>query len=273
MLIPFQTESLESEPFLRDEVRFSLLHTIAGGELAVGLQAEDGGAIALANPGRNMWLWVEEAKGDAYAAAVIAELAERLTSSGLPGMVSTPEHAKLFLKEYCARSGAKAGKCVRLMAYACPSVKTPIGIPGGWKKAQEEHVETVADFLTGFNMDCFQAQTDREQSLEGAKSMVMSGTLFVWESYGKTVCMASASRRFARHGKLGPVYTPLEERNKGYAAALVAAVSQMVLDEGLIPMLYADADYPASNKAYQNVGYVAAGLVDEIGFVYSGVIG
>ncbi len=268
MLIPFQQESLESKLFQRNEVRFNLLHTIAGGELAVGLQAEDGGAIALANPGRNMWLWVDEARGNVYAATVISELAERLKDSGLPGIASTPEHAKLFLQEFCPRSGAKAGKCMRLMAYTCPVVKAPVGIPGGWRKAEEEHIETVTDFLSGFNMDCFQAQTSREEALAGANGMISSGNLLVWEANGKTVCMGGAFRRFARHAKLGPVYTPPEERNKGYAAALTAAVSQLVLEEGLTPILYADADYPASNKAYQNVGYIPAGVVEEIGLEY-----
>ncbi len=268
MLIPFQAVALESEPFLREEVRFNLLHTIAGGELAVGLQAEDGGAIALANPGRNMWLWVDESRGVAYAASLIAELAERVKDSRLPGIASTPEHAKRFLAEYCPRSGASAGKSLRLMAYACPVVKTPAGIPGGWRKAGEEHAETVADFLCGFQMDCFQTQTDREEALAGANGMISSGKLLVWENDGKTVCMGGAFRNFARHAKLGPVYTPPEERNKGYAAALTAVVSQQVLDEGLLPILFADADYPASNKAYRNVGYVSAGDVEEVGLLY-----
>ncbi len=268
MLVPFQAESLDSKRFQRDEVRFNLLHTIAGGELAVGLQAEDGGAIALASPGRSMWLWVEESKGDAFAAAVITELAEQLKDSRLPGISSTPEHAKLFLEQYCPRSGARAGNRMRLMAYACPVVNTPTGVSGEWRQAQESHAETVADFLCGFNMDCFHAETNREDALAGANGMISSGHLLVWETNGKTVCMGGAFRRFPRQAKLGPVYTPPEERNKGYAAALVAAISQQVLGEGLTPILYADADYPASNKAYQNVGYLAAGLVEEIGFVY-----
>lgn len=268
MLIPFRLETLDQPCFLRDEVLFNLLHTIAGGELAVGLQADDSGAIALANPGRNMWLWVEEAQGNAYAASVAGELAERLKDSKLPGIASTPEHAKLFLDEYCPWSGASAGKCMRLMAYACPVVKTPVGTTGGWRMAEEGHVETVADFLCGFQMDCFQTETDREEALAGAKESVSSGNLFVWESYGKTVCMAGAFRRYARHVKLSPVYTPPEERNKGYAAALVAAVSQLVLDEGLTPILYTDMGNPASNKAYQKIGYGSAGEVEEIGLVY-----
>jgi uncharacterized protein len=56
--------------------------------------------------------------------------------------------------------------------------------------------------------------------------------------------------------RIGPVYTPPEERGHGYASNLTAWVSQTLLDEGRrFCFLYADLGNPTSNKIYQAIGY------------------
>lgn len=268
MLVPFRKETLSQQSFLREEVRFDLLNTICEGELAASLQTGDGGAVVLGNPGRNIWLWVDGDRGSAYASEAIGELAERLKGAALPGVVAAPESAKIFCEVYCRKSGASAKLNFSLMSYFCPAVKTPQGVPGRMETAGKEHAETVADFICCFNRDCFHTEGEREQAFASAQDMIGAGKLMLWQANGKTVCMAAAIRRSARHVRIGFVYTPPEERSKGYASALVATVSQGILDEGLMPVLYADLANPASNKAYRNIGYIPAGQVDEYSFQY-----
>ncbi len=78
--------------------------------------------------------------------------------------------------------------------------------------------------------------------------------------------MAAVANRSPRHARIGYVYTPPQERKKGYASALVAQVSRMVSEEGLVPTLYADVENPDSNKVYRGIGYQDAGVIREIGF-------
>jgi len=61
-------------------------------------------------------------------------------------------------------------------------------------------------------------------------------------------------------GRVGPIYTPLEHRKKGYASAITSGISEKLLNEGVIPTLYTQATNPTSNKIYQEIGYT---LVDE----------
>jgi GNAT superfamily N-acetyltransferase len=268
MFVPFQKETLAQQRFIKDEVRFDLLYRISEVECAVSLQAEDGGAIALENPGMNMWLWIDECCGAAYAAAVIHELSECFKEAKLqlPGIVAAPENARLFSEAYCQRCGASDKLNFDLMAYACPAVKMPSNVPGRMEKAGEGRTETAAGFIYGFNMDCFHVETNREDALASAAKRIKSGDLFLWNAEGKTVCMAAVVHRSLRHARIGSVYTPPEERKKGYASALVAQMSRMALDEGRTPMLYADMKNPDSNKVYRGIGYVEAGVVEEIGF-------
>jgi predicted GNAT family acetyltransferase len=61
-------------------------------------------------------------------------------------------------------------------------------------------------------------------------------------------------------GRVGPVYTPMEFRKRGYASAITSYVTQALLDRGAIATLYTQATNPTSNKIYQELGYE---LVDE----------
>ena len=55
--------------------------------------------------------------------------------------------------------------------------------------------------------------------------------IFVWRD-PKIVSIAVLSRTTTKGGVISFVYTPIEERGKGYASSCVAALSQHILDQG-----------------------------------------
>jgi predicted GNAT family acetyltransferase len=64
--------------------------------------------------------------------------------------------------------------------------------------------------------------------------------------------------------RISAVYTPPEQRGRGYASANVAALSQEALGAGAgACMLYTDAANPVSNRIYQRIGYRPVGTADE----------
>ncbi len=80
--------------------------------------------------------------------------------------------------------------------------------------------------------------------------------LTLWVEGGTTVSFAGANALPASSARVGPVYTPPELRGRGYAQAVTAAVSlQLQSDEPRTVFLFTDAANPASNKAYQRIGY------------------
>ena len=46
---------------------------------------------------------------------------------------------------------------------------------------------------------------------------------------------------------------------------MVYEVTKLVKEAGYIPMLYTDADYPASNACYEKIGYILRGKLCTIG--------
>ena len=81
---------------------------------------------------------------------------------------------------------------------------------------------------------------------------------------GKAVAMAKSARKTATHIAVNGVYTLPEYRQRGYAAAVVAHICKLILNDGKIPLLYTDLANTCSDKAYTNVGFVPCGKVDEV---------
>ena len=78
---------------------------------------------------------------------------------------------------------------------------------------------------------------------------------YVWRNkQGKVVSMACYDLQ-DNIAKISHVYTPEEERNKGYCQSLIYELTKQLLKKNYLPMLYTDYGYQPSNYAYQKVGY------------------
>ena len=99
-----------------------------------------------------------------------------------------------------------------------------------------------------------QAKKDVDEFLKDDKFYVLRNP------QNKIVCMVSYSVT-GNQAKLNHVYTPVEERKKGYAANLIYLMTNALLEKGLVPLLYTDYNYIPSNRAYINAGYEDTGIL------------
>lgn len=91
--------------------------------------------------------------------------------------------------------------------------------------------------------------------------------LWLWEVNGRPVSMAGWGGETPNGIRIGPVYTPPELRGHGYATALVADLSQWLLDAGRrFCFLYTDLANPTSNAIYERIGYVRIAESRELAF-------
>jgi GNAT superfamily N-acetyltransferase len=132
--------------------------------------------------------------------------------------------------------------------YQLDRVVPPVGVSGTARVARPDELGELANWA---------AAEFRVES--GPPAVVLRATtrrLFVWEDGGGAVSMARLSSPLAGVARVGLVYTPPVWRRRGYASALVAAVSQLALDEGAHScVLYTDVTNPTSNALYQAIGY------------------
>jgi FR47-like protein len=81
------------------------------------------------------------------------------------------------------------------------------------------------------------------------------GDLMVWQDGDAVVALAGCGRPQVGVVRVGPVYTPIPRRRRGYAAAVTAALSRRIIDGGAEAVLFTDLANPTSNAIYQRLGY------------------
>lgn len=144
----------------------------------------------------------------------------------------------------------------------CRNVRNPRETDGNMDKPQSDEKELLTqywynDSLEMNNIDPISMQ----QAAQDMDKMMNSDTFNVWRNAnGKIVCMVDY-KVIDNQAKLNHVYTPVEERGKAYAANLIHDLTAKLLSEGLVPLLYTDYNYPASNKAYIYAGYEDTGVL------------
>ena len=152
----------------------------------------------------------------------------------------------------------------------CEKLKEPKTNDGKLSKAKVEERKIIADYICKFNdfMDESVKEhmpTEEEINqyfLEKADEEIANDKFYVLRNNeDKIVSMAHYKVSPDGTAKVGLVYTPDEERGKGYAAKIVHDITAILLEKGYIPVLYTDQNYPNSNKAYFNAGYENGGTL------------
>lgn len=255
------------DAFILEEVRYNLLYLITGFDEALTIKSHDGKVLfAQSSPRGNPWLWVDRSLPEKEKEDVLKLLIEFLDEASLTRVSSEPRTAEMFANLYGARYNRSITRRMDMEAYDCPQVVKPEGVSGCLRPAQLEDVETVAQYLAGFSADGYGVVVDPASQMETAEMMIRQGGLYMWLVDDHPVSMAKIAHRSLRHGRINAVFTPRNERRKGYAGAVVAGLCSILLSEGLIPMLYADMVNPASNRAYQKIGFIPSGQITDIRF-------
>ncbi len=129
--------------------------------------------------------------------------------------------------------------------------------PGVLRRARAEDLGFLVESFVAFVIEI-------GEPAEGSKSVVArrlaARQLWVWDA-AASVSMCGLTAPAEGVVRVGPVYTPLELRGRGYASALVSAVSADVCAAGNRCILYTDLENPTSNAIYRNIGYRAVAEV------------
>ncbi|CAH1190043.1 hypothetical protein PAECIP111893_00127 [Paenibacillus plantiphilus] len=257
---------LNRELFMADEVQYNLIHRICESQSSTCLKSSDETLIYAQSEGNNPWLWISKEAASETKIALLQALLDELDGTSLPGICGEPATAESFAQLYSEVRHTQYHRNMMMEAYYCPKVKKPLDIKGTVQQAKRHHVETVAAFLAGFSEGAYGAAVDPASLIPEAEGMIETGNLYLWIADQLPVSMANISHRSPRHGRINAVYTPSACRKRGYASALAAALCSILESEGFVPMLYADAKNPDSNKVYQNIGFIESGKIVDITF-------
>lgn len=159
----------------------------------------------------------------------------------------------------------KAGNKMGLLTYRLDRINT-IDYPceGHMDLVREEEISSLVGVWQAMHMEMEGRRSTPERCRETISRMVGEKILFAWRLKDGTIAALTGKGDQPPYSKITSVYTLPEHRRKGYAINLVHGVTRTILDDGLIPMLYTDAGYEASNACYQKIGYNLVGRLTSI---------
>ena len=174
-------------------------------------------------------------------------------------LIEGPQEAAFtFAKTWAQSAGRSHEVQMNQGLYELAVVKMPDIAGGQMIPATEKNREVLQDFFAGFYRDCFPNDPITPEQVEaGVQRFLGSKKAYLWQNSDKeVVSMAAIVRESPNTTSISIVYTPPHQRGRGYAARIVAALSQARLDAGKKACnLYTDLSNSTSNGVYVRIGY------------------
>jgi uncharacterized protein len=154
--------------------------------------------------------------------------------------------------------------------YECRGVVPPAQPSGAARPATLADRDGLVEWTCAFQSEAVGRVPDVALVTATLDRRIATGALYVWDVDGAPASMCVALGPTPRGIRISGVYTPPARRGRGYASALVAAVTRSLLDDGrAFTYLYTDLANPTSNAIYQKIGYVPVANVRELWRVIS----
>ena len=165
------------------------------------------------------------------------------------------ETAKIYEKA----SNGKITPTCDMGLYRCRKVIRPSQIAPQTvlRLALEKDIDTLIKWSRGYCIEALHFQPTPTD--DAIKANLIRETeqkrKYVLEVNGQIVSMANSQRDVGSSISIGGVFTPKNERSKGYGSTIVALLTEGLLSDHQEVNLFTDLSNSTSNKIYLNVGY------------------
>jgi GNAT superfamily N-acetyltransferase len=183
----------------------------------------------------------------------IEKLAETMAADrpNLPGVFSEAAIAARFTGCWAEKLKIPVAPVEAVRLYRLTVLHPPPAASGSARIATNADFELILSWLDGFKRDTGAITAPPD----AMRRRIEAGLIWIWED-GKPVSMASTTTPLAGTVRVGLVYTPPENRRRGYAASCVAEISRATLDAGVLQcVLFTQLSNPRSNAIYRRLGY------------------
>jgi len=181
----------------------------------------------------------------------------------IPGVNGPNRIGQDFAAVWSKLTGAHTKPGMHMGVYELRAVTPPPPAPGHIRLATEAETDLVIRWLRAFMAETFGEDMPLEAAREMAAVRIPAGEIYLWDN-GQPISMAAKARPTPNGITVNYVYTPPDQRGKGYASSCVAALSQSLLDAGYrFCTLFTDLSNPTSNGIYQKIGYRYIGEFNE----------
>jgi predicted GNAT family acetyltransferase len=191
------------------------------------------------------------------SAGVLDAVATALHESGerFPGVIGPDETPGEFARRWQVLTGVPVRLRMEQRIHECRAVEQLPSAPGHARPAHADDAATLERWWLAFNVDVGMPH-QLEEAAPAVRGMIERNETLIWEEGGRPVSCAKWSRRTPHGVAIALVYTPPEERGKGYATSCVDELTRQQLQSGCdFCCLYTDLANPTSNAIYARIGY------------------
>ena len=185
----------------------------------------------------------------------------------VPGVVGPASAAQAFSACWAeAVPSAAPRETMRMRVFEARTVADVPFAAGALRLASMDDHPIMAQWTAAFSQEALGESADLDGAKKSAARFIADGHLHIWDCNGP-VSMAKSARPMRNGVTVNAVYTPPEQRNKGYATSCVASLTKKLLSERYsFCSLFADLSNPTSNSIYAKIGYVPLGDALEFDF-------
>ena len=261
---------LNSEEYKKEKTTFSIISLILTSDTLEYYTDGENYLICRSNPNTPIWIWNKDSISEEIVNEILTKLDNMLDEDKVIQITSKEVIFKRLMEKYkdivVDNYFMQKGNYLQMRAYECNSLIKPKNMVGYKERPTYDDIELLAYFqkcdIEDTIKEEYAKEVTEEQLLETAKKHIDNPNFYVWKVDNKIVATAGYI-----DNRVSMVFTNREDRGNGYAGMLCYELCEELIKQGKTPMLYADADYIPSNRAYQKIGF------EEVGILYNVKIG
>jgi len=157
-------------------------------------------------------------------------------------------------------NNAKFSTDKHLSIYKCEKLNPDFQLSSGKiRLANIQDLKLLADFSVIFTKEYDGNVEPLEKMKYILNEAITNKYLYVWED--NHICSMALIMKKEQFDfpEIGHVFTPLQYRNNGYSSSLVYKMTEKLLENYNLTMLYTHGENPASNRAFVKIGYKKTG--------------
>jgi ribosomal protein S18 acetylase RimI-like enzyme len=187
------------------------------------------------------------------SAAVLA-MVDAIAGAGvnLPGVNGDAATAARFAGQWSERRKSAATPFQGLRLYELLEMGEAPGLEGHLRQAGPSDRSLMLLWTRAFQNEIGEPTNDIELRVDRG---LAAGQFWLWDNNKERTSMAVGREPVQGVVRLAGVYTPPEQRKRGYAEACVHALSKHLRGAGYRCILYTDLGNPTSNSIYRRIGY------------------
>lgn len=194
-----------------------------------------------------------------YFPLILEDLQDSLRDD-FTGLSGNKEFVSPLVAAWEEGSGREAVLKMSMQIYKLEQVIPAGAVPGSMRSAKESDRPVLEEWYADFHREIQGTEPEQEYVQKHIEAYLTADPLQrglrIWEIEDQPVSMAGYAGPTPHGIRIGAVYTPPDQRRHGYASAVTAGVSQMLLDMGFqFCFLFADLFNPTSNHIYQEIGF------------------